>query len=75
MIKKFVPIYIILSLLTIASFCEIKEETINVESFLPIFYLPIVDIQNGNGITSVYYDINEDTSTYSIEITVVFADE
>ncbi|MCK4665403.1 hypothetical protein KAU33_01555 [Candidatus Dependentiae bacterium] len=73
--KKFVPIYIILSLLTIVAFCEIKKESINVENFLPIFYLPIVDIQNGNGITSVYYDINEDTSTYSIEITVVFADE
>lgn len=73
--KKFVLFYIILSLLTILTFCEVKEETINVKNFLPIFYLPIVDIQNGNGIASVYYDINEDTSTYSIEITVVFADE
>lgn len=63
LLNGFIPVY------------NIAGSELYLESVKPVFYMPESDIEKGNGIESVFFDVKEIESGYSVECTVVFLDE
>ena len=73
--KKLNFILLVLCFIFLVVNAELNEFGFDINDHKPVFSLPVSDIENGNDIESVYYDIEYDKLRLYVEITVVFKDE